>query len=327
MYDVITVGSSTVDVFAKTEFIEEIKIRSQKGVTNLIAYPIGSKILINELNFTTGGGGTNTAVSFARLGDKVAWLGVLGNDENADFIIRDLKKEKVDVLAYKEKGISGYSVILDSLEHDRTILAYKGVNNQFSYNKVNLKRLKTRWFYLSSMMGDAFDSLVRLARFAEKNKIKIAFNTSEYLAKKGAGYLKEILKRTDILVLNYEESGYLVPSNDTKTRLKGLCGLGPKIVVITNGHKDLNCYDGKFWYTGKPHDVKVVETTGAGDAFASSFLAGMIKKDDIEFAIRLGIINSESVIRHHGAKTKLLSWNEALKMLKKNPVKVLKKRI
>jgi len=326
MYDIITVGSSTVDVFARTEFIEEIKIRSKKEVTNLLAYPIGSKILVKELNFTTGGGGTNTAVSFARLGDKVAWLGVLGDDENANFIIRDLKKENVDVLAYKEKGTSGYSVILDSLEHDRTILAYKGVNNCFSYNKVNLKKLKAKWFYFSSMMGDAFDSLVKLAKFAEKNKIKISFNTSEYLAKKGANYLKEILKRTDIFILNYEEAGHIIPNHDIKARLEGLHKLGPKIVVITNGHKDVNCYDGNFLYIGKPHDVKVVETTGAGDAFASSFLAGMIKKNSIEFAIKLGIINSESVISHHGAKTKLLRWNEALSMLKKSPVTVTKKK-
>src|SRR3989344_5548358 len=110
MYDVITVGSSTVDVFAKTEFMEEIKIMNKKEVTNLLAYPIGSKILVNELIFSTGGGGTNTAVSLARLGNKVAWLGVLGNDENANFIVNDLSKEKVDILAYREKGLSGYSL-------------------------------------------------------------------------------------------------------------------------------------------------------------------------------------------------------------------------
>ena len=327
MYDVITVGSSTVDVFAKTEFMEEIKIMNKKEVTNLLAYPIGSKILVNELIFSTGGGGTNTAVSLARLGNKVAWLGVLGNDENANFIVNDLSKEKVDILAYREKGLSGYSLILDSLEHDRTILAYKGVNDYFNYNKVNLNKLKTNWFYFSSMMNDAFKSLVKLAKFAEKNKIKIAFNISEYLAKKGAYYLKDILSRTDLFVLNYEEAGYLIPSQDIKERLMELHKLCPKIVVITDGHNDVNCYDGEFWYTGKNRDIKAVETTGAGDAFASSFLSGFIKKNDIEFAIKLGMTNAHSVISCHGAKNKLLKWNEALAALKKNPIKVFKKRL
>ena len=70
MYDIITVGSSTIDVFAQTKFSELIKIMEKKKETDLIAYPIGSKILIKKLEFTTGGGATNTAVAFARLGSQ-----------------------------------------------------------------------------------------------------------------------------------------------------------------------------------------------------------------------------------------------------------------
>src|SRR3989344_1606027 len=129
MYDVITVGSATVDVFAKTHFSELIKIIDPKGETDLLAFPSGSKILIDELEFTTGGGGTNTAVALARLGHKVAFLGKLGEGSNSDFIHTYLKKEKVGLLCAHGKGNAGYSVILDTLQHDRTILTYKGINN------------------------------------------------------------------------------------------------------------------------------------------------------------------------------------------------------
>ena len=70
MYDVITVGSATLDVFARTRFSEIIKIIDPKGETDLLAFPVGTKILIDELDFTTGGGGTNTAVALARLSIK-----------------------------------------------------------------------------------------------------------------------------------------------------------------------------------------------------------------------------------------------------------------
>ncbi len=96
MYDIITVGSSTVDVFAKTKSSGLIKIMDSKGETDLLAYPTGAKILVTELDFTTGGGGTNTAVSLARLGHKVAYLGKMGCGSNAQRIIDELKKEKVD---------------------------------------------------------------------------------------------------------------------------------------------------------------------------------------------------------------------------------------
>ena len=73
--------------------------------------------------------------------------------------------------------------------------------------------------------------------------------------------------------------------------------------------------------------MKVIETTGAGDAFASSFLSGIIRKNDIVFAIKLGVTNAESVITHHGAKDKLLTLKEAMKIMRKRPVKVNKHKI
>ena len=80
MYDVITIGSAAVDAHAQTEFCEMLR---GKGKEECIAYPVGSKILIEKLILTGGGGGTNTAVALARLGHKVAFLGKMGTKENS----------------------------------------------------------------------------------------------------------------------------------------------------------------------------------------------------------------------------------------------------
>jgi ribokinase len=326
MYDVITVGSATVDVFAKTEFSELIKIKSSEGVTSLLAYPTGAKILIEELEFTTGGGATNTAVSLARLGHKVACISKTGCKGNAQRVVNDLKKEKIDssLITCSNKGRTGYSIILDSLEHDRTILTFKGSSNDLRFSEINKNKLKTKWFYFSTMMGEAYKSLEKLAEYAEKNKIKIAFNTSEYLAKKGPKFLKKVLSRTTLFVLNKEEAQLIVGNADEKELLKRLHKLGPEIVVITNGKLGAHASDGKKVYFLKPNNIKVVETTGAGDAFASSLLSGLIKKNDIEFALQLASANAESVISYHGAKNKLLTFKEALGIIKKRPSKIQK---
>ena len=323
MYDIITVGSATVDAFANTES-ELIKIKTSNSEEELIAYPSGSKILIKELRFTTGGGGTNTAVSLARLGHKVGYLGSLGNDENGRKILDLLKKEKIDFIGKLTNEMTGYSIILDSIEHDRTILTYKGANNKLKFSDINQKKLKAKWFYFSSMISESFKTLEKLAEFAEKNKIKIAFNPSTYLAKKGKDYLKNILTKTNILILNNEETSLLAGKNNIKAMLEALHNLGPEIIVITDGKKAINAYDGKNIYVMIPNGVRVVESTGAGDAFASSFLSGIIKKKDIGFALRLGLINSESVIMHPGAKNRLLKYNEILKVIKKRPAKIKK---
>ena len=147
-FDVITVGSSTVDVFVSTN-VETIGKKRNHKVKKMLAYPLGSKLLIKELKVTTGGGGTNTAVSFSRLGNKTAYLGKIGNDENGNIILKVLKKEKIEFIGIKGKEQTGYSVILDSKAHDRTILTHKGCNNNLRIKEIKLSELKTKWFYFS----------------------------------------------------------------------------------------------------------------------------------------------------------------------------------
>lgn len=327
MYDAIAVGSATLDVFARTKYSELIKIIDPKGETDLLAFPSGSKILIDEIQFTTGGGGTNTAVALSRLGHKVAFLGKLGEGTNSDFIHKNLAKEKIELLCAHGKGNAGYSVILDTLEHDRTILAYKGANDGLRQKDIPYKKLKARWLYFSAMMDESFRTQEKLAEFAQKNKIKIAFNPSSYLAEKGTNYLKNILSRTELLVLNKEEACLIVGQQPIESLLSRLRNSGPRIVVITDGKKELYVIDEYHIYSAKPPFVKIVDATGAGDAFAASFLSGIIRGKSIEFAIKLGIANAQSVVSHYGAKNILLGYNGAMKAMKKLRVRINKRKI
>lgn len=324
MYDVITVGSATFDVFAKTE-AELINIKHGKEEEKLIAYPSGTKILITNLDFHTGGGGTNTSVAFSRLGLKTAFLGKLGNDNNAELIMKQLNKEKIDFIGVKGKVQTGYSVVLDSIEEDRTILTYKGANSNLKFSEIKKSQLKTKWLYFSSMMGESYSTLEKLAEFAKKKKIMVAFNPSSYLAKEGTVFLRKLLKNVDLLILNREEAEYLVGHNPLIELLKNLSILGPKYTIITDGKNGANAYDGEFHYFIKSNKVRVKETTGAGDSFASGVVAGLIYENDLKFGLNLGMVNATSVIKHMGAKNKLLKYNEALKLMKKNKKIIVKK--
>jgi len=328
MYDVICVGGSTVDVFAKTQYSELIKIMSKKGEEDFLAYPTGSKILVDQLDFTTGGGGTNVAVSLSKQGLKSAYLGCVGKDENAQIILQALDKYGVSTdLVVKKRGQTGYSIILDSIEHDRTILTHKGINNNLRFKDIDTKKLKTKWFFFSSLLDGGFHTQEKLAEFAKKHLIKVAFNPSSYLAEKGSHFLEKLLARTEMLILNKEEAEMIVGKDSIEYLVYKLNKLGPNYVVITNGKQGAYCYHNEYLYYAKTNNIRIVETTGAGDAFASSFLAGMIRRDDIESAMKIATTNAESVIQHHGAKNKLLSYREILSVLKNNPVKVTKKKL
>ena len=251
---------------------------------------------------------------------KVAFLGKIGQRGNAHYVIDVLQKSHVNYsLVSHEKARTGFSVILEAKGVDRTILTFKGSNNDLAVRDINFNKLKTKWFYFSSMMEQSFETQKKIAEFAEKKGIRIAYNPSSYLTEKGAGFLKEILSRTELLILNDHEAKLLVGNGIIPVLLTKLCKLGPKNVIITRGKKGADClYDNKH-YTVIGQNIKVVEATGAGDSFASTFLGVMMKKDNPKLALQLATLNAQSVIQFVGAKVGLLSWPELRKQLHKYP--------
>lgn len=321
-YDIITVGSATLDVFAQTK-TDSVKIKHKDYDEEMIAYPLGSKILIDDLQFEIGGGGTNTAVAASRMGLKTAYMGSIGNDLNGERVLKLLKEEKIKFLGTTCDTRTNYSIILDTKQGDRTILVYKGASEKFDFDAVK-KKPKAKWFYLCAMIDKGYKQLEKISEYAHQNNIKIAFNPSSYLAKKGSKYLQKIIKITDVLILNKEEAILIVgkknmDDNDSsktvvkKELAKSLNKLGAKNVVITDGkEKIIVLYNNEIKeYT--PRKVKCKEATGAGDAFGSTFISSLIIKEDIDFAIRNALKNSESVIQISGAKNGLLTKKELLK--------------
>lgn len=322
MYDIITIGSASVDAFIETDS-KRVEIM-HRAMEDDICLPIGSKILIKKLEYDTGGGGTNTAVAFSRLGFKTGWIGKIGDDANSRHILNEMKKEHVAFLGRQTKGGTGFSVILIGIEKNRTILAYKGINDTLKWTDIKNKNAK--WVYIGSMMGLSFKTTEKLALYAKKNKISYTFNPSTYLASKGLAFLKKILKRCQILVLNEEEAGLISKRKEIDSMLKKLQEYS-RIVVITQGPKGAAAYDGETKYKLYPAKIKVVETTGAGDAFASGFTAGYILNKDVEYALRMGYAEASSVIEHLGAKRRLLTREQAENRILKKACRITKQRI
>ncbi|MGV8168812.1 MAG: carbohydrate kinase family protein [Candidatus Nanoarchaeia archaeon] len=305
-----------------------LKGKKKKGKEDaLLAYPLGAKILVQELHFEIGGGGTNTAVSFARLGLKTGYLGKIGRDNNGLQVYNLLHREKISFLGtFGEK--TGYSVVLDSQADDRTILTFKGCNDEFDFRKSDKKNLKTKWFYLCSMTNSSFKSLIDCAVFAGKNKIKVAFNPSRYIVLKGAKSLMPIFKNTNVLVLNREEAEILSGKKELEESLFQLKEWIKDYVVVTDGGNGCWCFDGQKIIRARPlKNIKIKETTGAGDAFASAFVAGLMKGKDAVSSVKMGMLQSESVIRYIGAKNILLSERKMSQLLKKDRRQIVIKNV
>ena len=162
-----------------------------------------------------------------------------------------------------------------------------------------------------------------IVNFAFKNKIKIVLNPGNSQLALPITTIKRILRKIDVLFLNREEASLLtkIPYNKEKQIFKKLDELCPNIAIMGSS-KGITVSDGNHLYEAKSSLVKTVDKTGAGDAFASGFVSGFIKKGEIENGIQLGMANSSSCIQKWGAKNGLLKEGDEFKK-----VKVIKKRL
>lgn len=325
-YEVVTFGSATLDIFADTFDRKHLTKDQQKmRYDHIISYNTGAKILIKDLNLTVGGGGTNTALTFKRFGLNTAFCGALGKDSTGVMVRAFLEDNEIGFIGQITNKKTNLSIILDSIEHDRTILAYKESSDYLNFKKIP-DLSNTKLFYSSSMMGESEKTFIKLTDFAIKNNIKVAFNPSEYQAIQGFKKLKSILKNTHYLILNKEEAQDL--AMNTTPHEKDLLKIlkehtaEPSTIIITDAKNGAYTYDGKIFLKATPKELKVIETTGAGDAFASGFMASLLKGNTTEESLKLGLANSESVILHKGAKEIILTFEQATKLAKKRKYKI-----
>jgi sugar/nucleoside kinase (ribokinase family) len=321
MYDVITIGGATRDVFFRTSQGRIISTPFHPTQQKLLAFEYGAKITPDKAYFSFGGGGANSASCFARLGLKVACCICIGKERTGDALLENLKKNKVDTsfVIRDPKLHTALSVMLSVPSGEKVV--FRGIGADSNLNIKNWNRVtKTKWFYVTSLREKSAKLLDKIAKVTNKGKVKLAFNPGIEQIKKGYKDLKTILKTTSILILNKDEAIELVLSknknvryNNVKQLLKNLKSWGPEIVVITCGRRGAYAIGDKKIYYQKAYKVKTVDSAGAGDAFGSTFVFGIIKRLDIEKSLKIAAKNAASCVSKLGAQEGLLSFKELIK--------------
>ncbi len=311
MYDVITIGSAFLDVLVKSQ---RFKIMQSKeflgGVALCEAY--GGKMEADEIQLASGGGGTNSAVSFARKKLKTAVIVEMGVDAAGKMIQSELLREHVETgfVVAEEGEQTGVSVILISGDAGRSVMSHRGASRMLTHKDIPWKKLNTQWLYVTSL-GGRLSLLEELCTFAKQKKIKIAINPGASELRQPKRLMK-CIRQVDVLFLNQEEATMLTGTDysDMKIFRSESCLIGPTISVITAGKNGGKiCSDGEcIFYEGK--DTKPSSSLGAGDAFGSGFIAALIHEKSIQTAMDWGQKNAESVIKYLSAKEGLLRLSE-----------------
>lgn len=309
MFDIITFGSATWDISLKVSG-KRIKDEADLIIDRGIFFNLGSKIDVDDMYFSFGGGGINTATTFKNQGFKIAYCGSVGNDIPGKEIIENLKDKKINYsFVVKKEKPTNNSIIFHVINEDRTVLAYRGASELLNKNDINWNKLKASWFYLAPLSGKLSLITEDIVSFAKKQGIKTMVNFGNSQLKMNRSKIKNILNKTDILLLNKEEACLLTGIKYGKEDqiIKEINNLHKGINIITKGEEGVIVSNEKYIYEAKLKKFKVIDKTGAGDSFGSGFLSGFIKsKEDIDYAIKFGLINSKSCLMVKGATNGLL---------------------
>lgn len=302
-FDVVCVGNATIDVFI------QLHAKVQQGCLLL---PVGAKKEIDSIFYSTGGGATNTAVGFKRLGLNTAVLAAVGKDFGGKIVLNELRKEKTNtkLIAALPGFSTSYSAILTGFGADRIILTYGGATTHLGEERQIRWGLlqQARWLHITSFHSKPH-LLEKILAFSEQKQVPVSFNPGMSEIKLGLQKLLPLLRKVDVLLLNRAEASFLTGETKIEKILRKLQAIVP-LVVVTEGAKGAHATNGAYYYFKPTYKVKIADTTGAGDAFHCGFVAALIKGMPVEKAMSWGNANAQSVIMHLGAKNKLLSLHE-----------------
>lgn len=300
---ILTIGHSTLDTFVQ---IPKAHLHCKVDTNTCeLCLNYADKIVVDKIHYSVGGNAANTAIGLGRLGIPTAILTYIGDDHASDQIQNELKAAGVNLqwLVQEKTGATDQSIILN-YQGERTILAY---HYPWIY-KFPHDLPQYKWIYLTSL-NENFKSFhqefLAWYRASKGTVLLLAYNPGSHELRAGLKANSEILKICEVLILNKKEA-------ETWAKIEKLHKAGPKIVIITDGENGSFAYDGKNYFEQKALPTKLIEATGAGDAFSTGALAALFQGQALQKALLWGSIEAASVIGQIGAIRGLLKKEELI---------------
>ena len=305
MIDVIAIGGATIDLFFKSD---DFTIKEQT-----LQFVHGEKFVVDNFTQTYGGGGVNAAVCFARLGLRSGLLTHLSSDFFGDKIIENLANEHVDLslLNRDDQLKTAVSSILLDQTGERTIIMYRGQTDTLAGATIDQETfLSAKWLYICDSYTTDLSLQRKLMALVRERGAKVVFVPSQRQLQHGITGMTDLLAETDVFILNRYEASLLTGLTDEKQTVEDIAKLGPAIVIITKDSEGVIAYANGVHYKEPANNIPIVDTTGAGDAFASTFVTCLQRSIPLQEALHLACKNAESVISHIGSQPGLLSQEQ-----------------
>ncbi len=311
-FDVTAIGNAIVDVIAQADDALLAEHNLPKGAMNLIDAATAEKLygIMGPGKEASGGSAGNTIAGIAALGGKTAYIGKVAADQLGEVFTHDIRAVGV---TYDTKPLVGglptaRSLIFVTPDAQRTMQTFLGATTQLGPEDVNMDYItSSKVVYLEGYLWDqprAKKAMRDAAIKAHEAGVKVALTLSDSfcVARFRDEFLELAEKHVDILFANEGEILSLYQTDDFDTALQQVrkhC----EIAALTRSEKGSVVVNGEeIHIIDAVPGVKVVDTTGAGDAYAAGFLYAYTQGRDLKTSGRLGGAMAAQVIAQYGPR-------------------------
>ena len=314
-FDVLGIGNAIVDVLARADDDFLLAHGMRKGGMALIDETRAAAIYrdMGPATQMSGGSAANTIVGVASLGARAAYVGKIKDDEIGRLYTHDIRAAGVAFDTKPASGgpATGCSYILVTGDGDRTMNTYLGAAQDLTPADIDPAQVASaRIVYLEGYLWDpssAKDAFVKASKIAHEAGRQVALTLSDaFCVDRYRGEFVDLMKSgtVDLIFANESELHSLYQTADFDTALKALRG-DVRLGVVTRSEKGCLVASPAGVTSVPAFPIsQLVDTTGAGDLFASGFLFGLVRGADYENAGRLGALAAAEVIQHIGARPK-----------------------
>ena len=314
---ILGIGNSLVDMLCRLPDETIIKkYNLPKGGMQLIddelALKISDDIKHLECQFVAGGSAANTISGLANLGAETSFLGKIGNYEVGNFFESDLVNSEIEAQMIRSELPTGRCISLISPDGERTMCTCLGATGTFSADDIRPEYFKgADVCHIGGYLVQSHDLIEKVMKTAKECGAKVSLDLASYnVVDENFDFMHYLAKNYVDIAFANEDEGHSFTKCDDLKRAAEIISEDIEVAIVKCGAKGVWTKRGdEIVFVEGLKGRNCIDTTGAGDLFASGFLYGLMSTGDIKVAAKYGTIVGANIVEHIGTKMPAEVWN------------------
>ena len=317
-------GNALVDILIRIEDDSFLEVQNlPKGSMQLIDSQVAAVLAkaTDKLNrsFVSGGSAANTISALARLGVEAAFIGKVSDDEYGMNFLADMLKNQVKprLIVDKSGKMSGFCTALISPDGERTMATYLGVASELNTEDISAELFNDYdIFHIEGYLLQNHDLIEKAIVKAKEAGLEVSLDLASYnIVEANREFLHKIIENYVDIVFANEEEALAFSQSSVENSLYYIAGK-TKIAIVKVGAKGSFIMKGTQKEDIAPFSAHCIDTTGAGDLYASGFLYGYVRGYDLQHCGKIGSYLAARIVEEIGSKFSPEKWDKIMNDIK-----------